>query len=62
MNIEQAFEGVLDLFDGDYEKALMWFASRNVLLGGVAPVEMINAGRTRKLCAFIESSLEGNYP
>ena len=39
--------------DGDLDKTLAWFKTRNPLLGDIAPREMIRLGRYERLRKFI---------
>ena len=39
--------------DGDLDKTLVWFKTRNPLLGDIAPREMIRLGRYERLRKFI---------
>jgi hypothetical protein len=56
------FNKVKNFFDGDTEKAWIWFQSPNVGLGGITPIEMIKRGRVAKLKSFIDSRLNGYWP
>jgi uncharacterized protein (DUF2384 family) len=49
-------------FFKDEEKARVWFATSNPLLGEISPNEMMMLGRHQKLIDFINNSLEGNRP
>ncbi len=51
---------VLDFFDSDLERAILWFATPNPLLGDVSPNYMMIVGRADKLLSFIEDQLELN--
>lgn len=51
---------VLDFFNGNEEKAFVWFDTENPLLGNITPIEMINIGRIKRLRKFIETSLREN--
>jgi hypothetical protein len=62
MGLKKSFKRVLEYFNGDYEKTLIWFATKNAGLGDTAPLVMISVGRTEKLCQFINAQLDGNRP
>jgi len=62
MSAEKCFKLVLNYFDDNYEKTLMWCYVDNPALGGVKPIQMILNGRTDKLLKFIENALDGNLP
>lgn len=49
---------VAQVFDGDVEKAVAWFQTRNPLLGGVAPRDMIRLGRYERLRKVIGTMTE----
>lgn len=49
---------IAEIFDGDLEKARVWFKAVNPLLGDVAPRDMIRLGRFERLRKFIRSSLQ----
>jgi hypothetical protein len=55
------FNDVCNFFS-DEEKARIWFATSNPLLGDLSPNEMIMLGRIKKLDEFIQNSLAGNRP
>ncbi len=61
MKLQQAFNRVLEFFEGDKDKAHNWFATKNPSLGNVSPLEMIKKGREKKLIMFINKSLDENY-
>lgn len=42
------------------EKAYKWFVAKNILLGGVSPLDMIRMGRIEKLKKWINNALEEN--
>jgi hypothetical protein len=48
---------VAQVFDGDVEKAVTWFKTRNPLLGDVAPRDMIRLGRYERLRKFIVNAM-----
>lgn len=62
MSVEKCFKLVLNYFDDDYEKTMLWFYVDNPALGGVKAIQMIMNGRTDKLLKFIENALDGNQP
>lgn len=62
MRTRDAFHLVLEFFDKDYEKTLIWFDVPNPALGNVRPLDMIKNGREEKLCKFIQNQLDGNMP
>lgn len=55
-------ELVTDFFDGNKEKAYLWFQTRNTSLGNVSPRDMIRFGKFSILKSFIFSSFEGDTP
>lgn len=48
---------VAQVFDGDVDKAVTWFKTRNSLLGDAAPRDMIRLGRYGRLRRFIISAM-----
>ena len=46
----------------DPQRTVLWFKIPNPLLGGVAPREMLRAGRFKKLHRFILNALNENEP
>lgn len=48
---------IVQVFDGDVDKAVVWFKTRNPLLGDVAPRDMIRLGRYEGLRKFIASAM-----
>ncbi len=62
MTLKKAVRDILEYFDSDYEKLLIWFHYPNPGLGGIAPTTMIMNGRTDKLCLFIRNALAENVP
>jgi hypothetical protein len=44
----------------DGQKTILWFKTRNPLLGNVAPRDMIRIGRFKKLQRFIQNALDEN--
>lgn len=53
---------LLKHFQGDEAMVILWLETKNPLLGGVAPLDMIKVGRGHKLVAFINNCVEGNRP
>lgn len=51
---------VYEYFDQNFEKTLDWFVTRNPMLGGVSPYEMLKRGRSEKLLQFIKTSISEN--
>jgi len=51
---------VREFFKGEPYKVDWWFTTKNILLGGLKPNDLIETGRTQKLLAFIENSIEEN--
>lgn len=45
------------VFDGDAEKAVTWFKTRNPMLGDVSPRDMIRLGRYERLRKFIVNAM-----
>jgi hypothetical protein len=55
-------ELVADNFEGNLTKVQMWFRVQNPMLGMIAPIDMIKAGRIDKLEKFIMDARMGNLP
>lgn len=55
-------ELLMEYFEGDEAMVILWLETKNPLLGGVVPLDMIKVGRGHNLVAFITSCLEGNRP
>lgn len=53
-------DDALNFFEGDEGKAVFWFETANLQLGGKTPLEMIRMGRFQKLASFIRTSLNEN--
>lgn len=51
---------VLEFFAGNETKADLWFRLPNQLLGGTAPVKMIEMGREDRLLRFVREQLAQN--
>ena len=43
-----------------FEKPLLWFGTKNPLLGNMTPDDMILTGRHKKLEKFIDNCVDGN--
>ena len=57
----RVYELVLNFFEGDEHKAKLWMRSRNPLLGGMTPREMVEL-KPGKLIRFVEQQLSENKP
>lgn len=44
-------------FQGNSDKAILWFKTTNPLFGNVSPREMIRFGRFKKLFRFVQNAL-----
>ena len=51
---------VAQFFHGDTIKTSLWFKTKNPLLGGLSPRDMIRYGRYEKLRRFVMDALEEN--
>jgi hypothetical protein len=51
---------VAQFFDGDAQKTVLWFRTKNPLLGDISPRDMIRFGRYEKLRRFVMAALEEN--
>ena len=51
---------VAALFDGDVEKAALWFRTSNPLLGEVSPRDMLRMGRYARLAKFVSEAERSN--
>lgn len=60
--IDIIFKLITQYFDGDTQKAALWFKTKNPLLGGISPKHMIRYGRFKKLKEIIQNQIEGNIP
>ncbi len=47
---------VVGLFDGDLQKAALWFRTKNPLLGNVSPRDMLRMGRYSRLDRFVSEA------
>jgi len=54
---------VMEFFEGNETKARLWFETKNPLLGGISPNDMIKAGRYDKLLRWAKDQInEGKAP
>lgn len=56
---------VVELFavlDNDYDKVYQWLVTKNLNLGGMSPLYLINRGQGAKVVKFIQDADEGNLP
>lgn len=53
-------ELVAEHFEGDSERTALWFKSKNPILGGISPRDMIRFGRYQKLLQVIMDFKHGN--
>jgi hypothetical protein len=51
---------VAQFFGGDVNKTALWFKTKNPLLGGITPRDMIRFGRYGRLQRFVMDALEQN--
>lgn len=51
---------VAQIFDGDIDKTVAWFTTRNPLLGDISPKDMIRLGRYERLRRFIVNAVIEN--
>jgi uncharacterized protein (DUF2384 family) len=54
----ELLETIVKFFDGNEEKATLWFNTRNPMLGGVSPKEMVDSDRTDKLLKWVKQQIE----
>ena len=59
---DEIMNPVIDFFDGDLGKVADWINTKNPMLGGLSPSDMILQGRQDKLQLFIEKSIQRNHP
>ncbi len=52
---EECFKRVLHFFKNNYKKTIIWFATKNPMLGDVAPSDMVVMQRHDKLLQFIKT-------
>jgi hypothetical protein len=60
--MNEADQIVLEFFGGDKRKTRLWFGTKNPLLGGMAPNELINAGKSQRLLKIIKQMRSGELP
>jgi hypothetical protein len=61
--ISNTINMVAGFFDGDTEKTVLWFKTRNPLLGDISPRDMIRLGRFERLRKFIiNAAIKKNRP
>jgi hypothetical protein len=58
--LEQLCEQVVGFFEGDVNRAALWFRLPNPLLGDLSPRDMIRYGRYAKLQQFVTEALAEN--
>ena len=52
---------MLDVFfNGNFKKTDTWIRTKNPLLGGLRPWDMLEMGRERKLYKFVMNAIEEN--
>jgi len=59
-NYQAAYDLVLNFFNGDEQKTILWFSTPNPLLGEVSPFKMIIEGRSNKLLRIITNLIDEN--
>lgn len=52
----------LHCFFSDVGKIILWLNTKNPCMGEVAPIDMINAGRGKKLLKWVNEQLDSNKP
>lgn len=60
--VYKCYQLVSKYFNGNIQKTVTWFYTKNPGIGNILPTEMIDRGREEKLLKFIQSQLEGNFP
>jgi hypothetical protein len=61
--ISNTINMVADFFNGNTEKTVLWFKTRNPLLGDISPRDMIRLGRFERLRKFIiNAAIKKNRP
>jgi hypothetical protein len=45
----------------DEKKVLAWLKTKNLNLGGVQPIQLMNMGRAGKVRAFVEAAIEERF-
>lgn len=58
----ELFDLVLQYYEGNKDKALLWFRSPNPMFGGFSPDQMSEAGQNRKVLEVVNNQLEGTEP
>lgn len=53
---------VMDLMDWPYEKADLWYRTRNPFLGNASPMRMVREGRAHKVLAFVHAAIDEAGP
>jgi hypothetical protein len=56
--VESTFYHVEKFFDSDVVKTILWFNTKNPMLGDIAPMDLIRLGKYEKLNKFVTSSLD----
>lgn len=56
IELANMIEFVANVFEGDRNKARIWFIITNLNLGDLSPVDMIKLGKANKLAQFIYSA------
>jgi hypothetical protein len=51
---------VMQYFDGNAERAMLWFQSPNPSLGDLSPHTLISMGRINKLAEFVRNAMAAN--
>ena len=49
------YNHIVDYFEGDLYKTRIWFTTKKELLGGIAPIEMIQLGFVDRLYGLIDN-------
>ena len=60
LEIERLCEQVVEFFEGNVNRAALWFRLPNPLLGNISPHDMIRFGRYAKLQEFVVEALADN--
>lgn len=53
---------IAKFFMNNETKIKAWWITKNPLLGGRTPLELVEAGRIHKLSKVVRVALEGNWP
>ncbi len=56
--VESTIRHVEKFFDGDFAKTILWFNTKNPMLGDITPIELIQLGKYEKVKEFIASSMD----